>query len=73
MPVTVWLPLLAVLLVQPPVAAHELALVELQVSVDVPPLEIFVGLAVNVTVGCATTVTVAAALPEPLVPEQVIA
>ncbi len=45
---------------QAPEAVHEVALVELQVSVEVPPEATLVGLAVSVTVGaCVITVTVA--------------
>jgi hypothetical protein len=69
---TSWLPLVAVFDVQPPVAAHEVALVELQVNVDEPPLAMLAGLALTVTVGCVTTVTVAEALAEPPVPVQVM-
>ena len=43
----------------PPVAVHEVALVELQVSVDAPPLAIVVGFAVSVAVGSGAMVTVA--------------
>jgi hypothetical protein len=43
------------------VAVQDVALVELHVSVDVPPLAIDVGFAVSVTVGAGTTVTVAVA------------
>ena len=47
-------------------------MVELQVSVDAPPLATEVGFAVNVTVGAGTTVTVAVAtLLVPPVPVQV--
>jgi hypothetical protein len=69
---TDWLPFVAVLLLQPPVAAHEVALVELQVSVELAPLARLVGLALKVTVGADTTVTVAEPLPLPPVPVQVI-
>ena len=56
----------------PPVAVHEVALVELQVSVDVPPLAIVVGFAVRVAVGLGATVTVAvAAVLVPPVPVHV--
>ena len=66
-------PLVALLPLQPPVAVHEVALVELHVSVELPPLAITVGFAVNVTVGVGTTVTVAVAtLLVPPVPVQVI-
>ena len=40
---------------------HEVALVELQVSVDAAPLATEVGFAVKVTVAAGTTVTVAVA------------
>jgi hypothetical protein len=47
-----WLPLVAFAPANvPPVAVHEVALVELQVNVDVPPLAIVVGLAVSDAVG----------------------
>jgi hypothetical protein len=44
---------------QPPEAVHDVALVELHVSVEAPPLATEVGLAVRVTVGAGATVTVA--------------
>ena len=53
MPLAVFVPL------QPPVAVHDVALVEIQVSVDIPPLAIVVGFAVSVTVGAGAIVTVA--------------
>jgi hypothetical protein len=57
---------------QPPEAVQEVALVELQVNVDVPPLTIVVGFAVSVTVGLGAIVTVAdVALLVPPVPVQV--
>ena len=57
---------------QPPEAVHDVALVELQVSVDAPPLATFVGFAVNVAVGTGLTATVAAtAVLVPPPPEQV--
>jgi hypothetical protein len=47
-----WLPLVAFAPANvPPEAVHEVALVEFQVSVDVPPLAIVVGLAVSNAVG----------------------
>jgi hypothetical protein len=58
---TTSVPLGASLPVQPPVAVHAVALVLDQVSVDVPPAVIEVGLALSVTVGGAApdvTVTV---------------
>jgi hypothetical protein len=65
-------PLIALAPLQPPEAVHELALVELQDSVDAPPLATVVGFAVNVTVGAGTTVTAAVAtLLEPPIPVQV--
>ncbi len=65
-------PLVALLPPQPPEAAQEVALVELQVSVELPPLATEVGFAVSVTVGAGTTVTVAVAtLLVPPVPLQV--
>jgi hypothetical protein len=58
-----WLPLVPSAPVQPPEAVHAVALVELQVSVDAPPLATVVGLAVSVAVGtlAAVTATVAVA------------
>ena len=65
-------PLVALLPLQPPVAVHEVALVELHVSVELPPLATEVGFAVSVTVGVPGTVTVVvAALLTPLAPTQV--
>jgi hypothetical protein len=46
---------------QPPVALHDVALVELQVSAEDPPLAIDVGLADSVAVGSGAMATVAAA------------
>jgi hypothetical protein len=43
---------------QPPVAMQEVALVEVQVSVELPPTRTLVGLAVSVTVGAAAAATV---------------
>jgi hypothetical protein len=54
-----WLPLAAFVPLQPPEAVHDVALVELQVSVEVPPLAIGVGLADSVAVGMVPIVTVA--------------
>jgi hypothetical protein len=57
---TLKVPLAAFVPFQPPVAEHDVALVELQVRVEVPPLAILVGFAVNMTVGTlAATVTIA--------------
>ncbi|MBS0375270.1 MAG: hypothetical protein JSR73_11870 [Proteobacteria bacterium] len=63
-------PLVAFVPLQPPDAVQVVAFVELQVSVEAPPLATLVGLAVSVTVGAGTTVTVVLALPEPPVPVQ---
>jgi len=68
-----WLPLVALLPLQPPEAVQLVALVELQLRVEEPPLTTEVGLAVIVTVGGAggvptETVTVWLALPP--APEQ---
>ena len=68
---TAWLPVVAVLLVQPPVAVHDAVLADDQVSVELVPLAILVGFAVSVTDGCAATVTVAEPLALPPVPEHV--
>jgi hypothetical protein len=51
-----------------PEAVHEVALVEVQVNVEAPPLETLVGLALSDTVGAADTVTVADCDAEPPVP-----
>ncbi len=61
----VWLPLTARLPLQPPDAAHDVALMAFQASVVVPPLAMAEGVAVRVTAGdggwpvTAVTVTVA--------------
>ncbi len=64
------MPLLARVPVQPPVAAHDAAFVELHVRVEEPPLGIAVGFAISVAVGAAgmgvtVTVTVATGLVPP--------
>jgi hypothetical protein len=57
---------------QPPEAVHEVALVELHVSVEAVPLVTELGVAVSVTVGRGATVTVAVAtLLAPSEPVQV--
>ena len=65
---------------QPPEATHDVAFVEDQVSVDVPPLEILAGFAVSETTGSGggvpATVTLAVAValvvaPDPVDPVQV--
>jgi len=66
-----WLPPVASAPLQPPEAVQEVALVELHVSVDAPPLTMDVGFAVSATVGAGTTLTVAVAtLLVPPVPVQ---
>jgi hypothetical protein len=52
----------------PPVAVHEVALVELQVSVEAPPLAIGLGLAVSVAVGTELAVIATVAAAAVLVP-----
>jgi hypothetical protein len=57
---------------QPPEAAHEVALVEDQVNVEIAPLATVLGLALSVTVGAAeVTVTVADCAAVPPLPVQV--
>jgi hypothetical protein len=56
---------------QSPVAVHELALLDVHDSVEVPPLPIDAGVAVSVTVGAGITATDAVALPLPPTPVQV--
>ena len=48
---TARVPLVALVPVQPPLAVHEIALVEDQVTVEILPEIMLVGLADNVTVG----------------------
>ena len=69
-PLTSWLPLVAVLEVQPPVARHEVALVALHASVADPPLAMLDGEAVKATTGIGSTVTVAEPTPGPPVPSH---
>jgi len=77
-----WLPEVALTPDQPPVAVQVVALVEDQVSVEVPPRVTDVGFAVSDTVGTGggggvpATVTLAVAValvvaPDPVVPVQV--
>jgi len=71
--VTDWVPLVALPPLQPPEAVQLVALVELQVSVDVAPLATVVGLADSVTVGAGggvPAVTVTDWLVVPPVPVQ---
>jgi hypothetical protein len=65
-------PLVASLPFQPPEALQEVALLEDQVKVDLPPLLTVVGFALNVTVGAAfATATVAVCEAVPPLPIQV--
>jgi hypothetical protein len=58
--------------VQPPEAVQDVALVELHVNVDAPPLATDVGFATSETVGAGTTETVAVTiLLEPPMPVQI--
>jgi hypothetical protein len=67
-----WLPLGALAPLQPPEAVQEVALVEVHVNVDTPPLATEAGFAVSVTVTAGTTVTLAVAtLLVPAAPVQV--
>jgi hypothetical protein len=63
-----WEPLAAFVPLQPPEAVQDVALVELQVNVEVPPLAIVVGFAVNAAVGTGLAVTVTVAVAAVLVP-----
>ena len=67
-----WLPLVASVPLHPPVAAHEVALLDVHVSVDVAPCETVVGFAVSVTAGRGATLMMAVAtLLVPPVPLQI--
>ena len=67
-----WLPLVASAPLQPPEAVHDVALVELHVSVEAAPPATAVGFADSVTVAAGTPLTVAeATLLVPPVPAQV--
>jgi len=65
-----WVPEVAKEPDQPPEAAHEVVLVDDQVSVDDPPLVTDGGFAAKEMVGCAVTVTVVVALCVPPGPVQ---
>ena len=68
-----WLPLVALAPLQPPEAVQPVALVELQVRVEDPPLATFIGFAVSVTVGAgagAVTETLTDLLALPPAPVQ---
>jgi hypothetical protein len=68
----VWVPLVATRPLQPPEAVHAVALVELHVNVDTPPLATDVGAAANVAAGTGSTATVAvAAVLVPPAPVQI--
>ena len=58
-------PLVASVPLQPPEAAQDVALVELQVNVEEPPLGTTVGYALNVASGITPTMTVAVLLVPP--------
>ena len=60
-------PLVAFVPLQPPEAVHEVALVELQLSVEALPLATTDGFTVSVTVGTAP-LTVMTAVARPLAP-----
>ena len=62
------MPLAAFVPLQPPEAVHEVALVEVQVSVDDPPLAMVGGLVIRVAVGTGLVVTVTVARVAGLVP-----
>jgi hypothetical protein len=65
-------PLVATGPLQPPEAVHVVALLELQVSVDIPPLATVAGEAVRVTVGAEVAITTSADCEDvPPAPEQV--
>jgi hypothetical protein len=57
-----WFPLLASTPLQPPEAVHDVALLELHLSVEDPPLGTVDGMAVNVAVGMTATGAVGGAL-----------
>jgi hypothetical protein len=61
-------PLVAFVPLQPPEAVQDVALVELQVNVEDPPLVVVVGLAVSMAVGTGLVVTVTVAPAGVLVP-----
>ena len=64
------MPLIANAPLQQPEAVQDVALVELQVSVEAPPLATLVGFAVNVAVGAGLAVTVTVATVAVLVPPE---
>lgn len=67
-----WVPVVASVPLQPPDAVHEVALVEDQDSVELPPFATVLGLALKLTVGAGElTVTVEDCAALPPVPVQV--
>lgn len=64
-------PLVASVPDQPPLAVHEVALVAVQVSVELLPLAIVAGLGVSVIVGRGAILTVVESLADPPGPVQV--
>jgi hypothetical protein len=64
------LPLVGNAPLQPPEAVHAVALVELHVSVEVPPVAILVGFTVKVAVGRAGAVTVTVTVTAGLTPPE---
>jgi hypothetical protein len=64
-------PLIALVPDQAPEAVQEVALLEDQLNVALPPLETLVGLALSETSGAPSTVTVAACVADPPAPVQV--
>jgi hypothetical protein len=66
-----WLPEVALPPDHAPEAVQEVALLDDQVSVEDPPLATDVGLAVSVTMGTGSTVTITEALALPPEPVQV--
>ena len=59
-----WLPLVAIVPLHPPEAVQDVALIELHVSVEAPPIMTTEGFAMTVAVGTTFTVT----LDTPLAP-----
>ena len=73
---TIWFPESAFAPLHPPLAVHDVALVEAQVSVEVPTVVMVVGSAVNSNVGAsgtAVTVTVTLSFAVPPAPVHEIA
>ena len=68
---TVWLPEVALLPLQAPLAVHDVVLLEDQLRVLMPPLAIDAGLALRLTLGAVALVTVTVVDPEALPPVPV--